>query len=225
MFTLYSFYRSNEWERFRKTLFLERLNEKGDLICSECGEPIAKAYDTILHHVKELKEENVNDYEISLNPENVVFVHHKCHNNIHNRFGNYTRHIYLVWGSPCAGKSTFVNERALKDDIIVDIDRIFEAINNSRSNRVFSNVMQIYQSLIDMIKTRNGKWINAWIIRATCKPMDLERLANDVGAEKIHIDTSKEICLERAILRNEIYPSFVEKYFEDFERYKNLLEG
>lgn len=196
---------------------IERLNENGDIICEHCGKPIVNAYDCIRHHKIPLTEANVNDFTISLNEENIALVHHKCHNQIHNRFGAYTRHIYIVYGSPCAGKTTFVNSNALKDDLIVDIDRIFEAINNSRSNRLYPNVMQLYRQLMDMIKVRNGKWVNAWIVRGFPLRMDRERLANELGAELIFIDTDKETCLARAELRGDEYKKYVEDWFNKYQ--------
>lgn len=84
-FTLANFYKSDEWFNFTRVLKLERTNENGDLICEYCGEPIVKAYDCIGHHTIELDDSNVNDAEISLNPDNVQLVHHKCHNRIHSK--------------------------------------------------------------------------------------------------------------------------------------------
>lgn len=205
--------------KFRSIVTLERVNENGDLICEHCGKPITKSYDAICHHKIPLTEMNVNDFTISLNPENIEVVHHRCHNQIHNRFGNYTRHIYIVYGSPCSGKSTYVSNSALKDDLIVDIDKIYEAINISRSNRVYSNVMQIYNQLVDMIKTRNGKWINAWIVRGFPLKMDRERLAEQIGAELVFIDTPQDICQERALIRGgEEYKKFVDDWFLKFQK-------
>lgn len=217
MFTLSNFYRSPEWETFRKSLMLERVDANGDVVCEHCNKPIVKAYDCIGHHKTPLTEGNVNDYDISLNPDNVALVHHKCHNEIHNRFGTYTRHIYIVYGSPCSGKTTFVNERALKDDLIIDIDRIFEAINNGRSNRLYDNVMQVYRLLVDMVKTRNGKWVNAYIIRGFPLKGERERLAAMLDAELVYIDTDKQTCLERAYKRAPDYEKFVFDWWQKFQ--------
>lgn len=217
MFTLSNFYRSSEWETLRKSLMLERVDSNGDVICEHCHKPIVKAYDCIGHHKTPLTESNVNNYDVSLNPDNVALVHHKCHNEIHNRFGTYTRHIYIVYGSPCAGKTTFVNERALKDDLIIDIDRIFEAINNGRSNRLYDNVMQVYRLLVDMVKTRNGKWVNAFIIRGFPLKGERERLAAMLDAELVYIDTDQSTCLERAYKRAPDYDKFVLDWWSKFQ--------
>lgn len=197
---------------------LERVNASGDVVCEHCGKPIVNKYDCIGHHKTPLTEANVNDYTISLNPDNIALVHHKCHNQIHNRFGSYTRHIYIVYGSPCAGKSTYVDSVALKDDLIIDIDRIYSAINNARSNRLYDNVMQVYRSLIDAVQTRNGRWVNAFIVRTFPLKGERERLAATLGAELVHIDTPQEVCLERALQRAEGYDKIVEDFWRKFQK-------
>ena len=57
MFTLSTFYRSKEWERFMRFLKEEREDENGFVICEHCGKPIVKKYDCIGHHKEELTEE------------------------------------------------------------------------------------------------------------------------------------------------------------------------
>lgn len=228
MFSLNSFYRSREWERLRNQIILERVNKDGELICEECGKPIVKKYGAICHHIKELTEDNVNDYNISLNAENIKVIHHSCHNEIHNRFGTNNRHIYLVVGSPCSGKNRFVEDSASKDDIIVDVDKIYEmiSINKShyKSNRLTSNVLQIRDFIVDMIRTRNGKWVNAWVITSKCKPMELKRLAESLNAEVIFINEDIEVCLMRAREERNDYEKFIEEYFENFNRYAEVLK-
>ena len=78
-FSLDTFYSSKEWEKLRKLIAQERVDADGNIICAHCGKPIVKAYDMIGHHKIALTEENVNDATISLNPENIDLVHHRCH--------------------------------------------------------------------------------------------------------------------------------------------------
>lgn len=218
MFTLNSFYRSPEWVALRERLMLERVDDNGDIICAHCGKAIVRKYDCIGHHKTALTEANVNDWDLSLNPDNVDLVHHRCHNEIHNRFGAWTRHVYIVYGSPCSGKTTYVNERALKDDLIIDIDRIYEAVNNGRSNHLYDNVMQVYRLLVDMVRTRNGRWVNAWIIRGFPLKGERERLASQVDGELVYIDTDRDTCLERAYRRAEGYDKFVNDWWAKFQQ-------
>lgn len=217
MLTLNTFYRSKEWEQLRQQIILERLSPAGDTIDEVTGKPIVNKYDVILHHKIPLTEANVNDYSISLNPDNIQIVSHKTHNTIHNRFGSYTRHVYIVYGSPCAGKSTYVDSVALKDDLIIDINRIYSAINNERSNRLYDNVMQVYRSLIDMVQTRNGRWVNAFIVRTFPLKGERERLASSLGAELVFIDTPQDVCMERALGRAAGYDKIVSDWWNKFQ--------
>lgn len=217
MFSLNTFYRSPEWVKLRAMLMLERVNAQGDVVCEHCRKPIVNRYDCIGHHKIALTESNVNDPSVALNPDNIALVHHKCHNDIHNRFGSYTRHIYIVYGSPCSGKSTYVDSVALKDDLIIDIDRIYSAINNERSNRLYDNVMMVYRSLIDMVQTRNGRWVNAFIVRTFPLKGERERLASSLGAELVHIDTPHEVCMERALGRAKGYDKIVSDWWEKYQ--------
>ena len=198
---LSSFYQSREWQEFRKVIIAERLNDQFQTICEHCGQPIIKAYDIIAHHKTELTLDNVNDTSISLNPDNISLVHFRCHNTIHNRYGSYTRHIYLVYGCPLSGKSTYVKERAMQHDLVVDIDKIYACISNNpmyvKSGRLYDNMEAVKDKLLDNIKASYGKWVNAFIIGGYPYVGERERLITELGAEPIYIDCSKEEALTR----------------------------
>lgn len=217
MFTLSTFYRSKEWELLRSQLRLERINSNGDVICEYCKKPIVKAYDIIAHHKTHLTESNVNDYSISLNPDNIQLVHFRCHNKIHEK-GFKAKKVYIVYGSPCAGKSYYVDSVATDDDLIIDIDRIYEALNITRSNKLLNTVMSTYRHLIDIVKTRNGQWQNAYIVRGFPYAMERQRLADTLDAELIFIDTDKQTCLERSKEKSSEYYKFVEDWFEKYQQ-------
>lgn len=199
--TLSDFYRSNEWQEFRKVIIAERIQADGFVYCEHCGKPIVKAYDIILHHRIELTLENVNDANITFANENIQLVHFRCHNDIHNRFGKYTRHIYLVYGSPFAGKTTYVEERAGLHDLVVDLDKIRTCITNNpmyiRSGRIDDNVFAVRDCLYEQIKTRRGKWVNAFIVGTFAYKGERERLCNELGAEPIYIPCTQDEALSR----------------------------
>lgn len=201
MFTLATFYKSPEWYKLMQVIKTERLNARGELICEHCGKPIIKTYDCIGHHQIALDESNVNDYNISLNPENIILVHHRCHNKIHNRLGIGVKNIYLVYGSPLSGKNTFVRDNMNDGDIVVDIDNIWQCVSNCdryvKPNRLRSNVFQIRDAMLDMIRTRNGNWLNAWIIGGYPLISERERLCKRLNAREIFIDTPKDECIQR----------------------------
>ena len=219
MYSLSTFYKSKEWENFREYIIHKRTADDGFIYDEVTGKPILKKYDIILHHKIVLTEQNVNDASISMNEENIMIVSHKTHNMIHERFGYAgTRHIYLVYGSPCSGKTTYVEDAAGKDDLILDVDKIYQAISinpsHIKSKCLSSNVFQIRDLILDMIKTRNGKWKNAYVVGGYPYQNERERLINSLGAEEIFIDTSIDKCLENASERPKEYIKYIYDWFE-----------
>lgn len=224
------FYRSKAWTQLIAKLRLERADKSGLLICEHCGKPILRKYDCIGHHKTELTDDNVDDVMVSLNPDNIMLIHFKCHNEIHERFGfgsgGYARkqqEVYVVWGSPCSGKTTWVASVAESSDIILDIDKLWAAIRadccgaNEKPDALKSNIFALRDAMIDMIRVRQGKWKRAYIIGGYPLEGERERLADLVGADKvIHIDTAKEICLERAKFKGDKWIEFVENWWEKY---------
>ena len=121
--SLYNFYRDDPWLNLLAVLKNDpkRMDSQGNIICAHCGKPIVKKYDCIGHHSIELTEENYTDYNISLNPDLIELVHHKCHNIIHNKLYSGNRQVFIVYGSPLAGKSSYVREAMIEGDLIIDM--------------------------------------------------------------------------------------------------------
>lgn len=202
-YTLANFYKSDQWFKLTQVIKSERINENGDLICAYCGEPIVRAYDCICHHVIELDESNVNDAEVSLNPDNIQLVHHKCHNRIHNKFrlDEAVRQVYLVYGSPLSGKTTWVNEVQNVGDLIIDMDNIWQCVSGlnryEKPKRLNQCVFGVRDRLIEDVKYRRGKWLNAYVIGGYPLISERERLCKMLGAREIFIDTPREECINR----------------------------
>ena len=225
---LSDFYSSKEWETLRSILMQQRVNAEGFLICAHCGKPIIKKYDCIGHHVVELTESKYRDTSISLNPDNIALVHHKCHNEIHEKNGYKQKKVYIIWGSPLSGKNTYVQGVAKYGDLILDIDNLWQAVSGrpryEKPNRIKENVFQLHRQALDMIAHRMGYWTTAYIIGGYALPSERERLAQRLGAECIHIDTTKEECMARlAACTDGRKKSEWEKYISDwwytFERF------
>lgn len=227
MYSLDNFYQGNDWRTLLKQLKQERTDADGNIICAYCGKPILKAYDIIGHHKIELTEENVNDFTISLNPELIDLVHGACHNYIHNKLGYARRHIYLVYGPPCSGKTTYVREVAQEGDLIIDLDNIWEAVSGCpryiKPGRLKAVVFSVRDTLLDSAKYRRGKWNNAYIIGGYPLCSERERLVKELGAREVFIETSKEECI--ANLRADDARDFKEwlQYIEDWYRRYNCL--
>ena len=219
MMTIQSFYKSKEWIDLVAYLKLKRVKDDGQLYCEHCGKPIIKSYDCIGHHVIELTPTNVNDVRISLNPDNIKLIHFKCHNEIHNRYGYAVRKAYIVYGAPCAGKTTFVHNNAGHSDIVIDVDNIWQMISINKRYDKPAKLKQcafgVRDCLLDMVRMRIGKWDNSWVIGGYPLRMDRERVADRLGAELIYIEESKETCISRAY--NKDWIKYIENYFEIFQ--------
>ena len=198
-----NFYQSKPWINLMARLRLERVNDNGDLICEHCGEPITRAYDCIGHHIVELNDRNVSDASISLNPDNIMLIHHRCHNKIHNKlaYGESVRRVYLVYGAPCAGKSSFVRENMEQGDLIVDVDNIWQCVSGCdrfvKPARLNSNVFVLRDTLLEQVRYRTGKWLTAWVVGGYPLTAERERLCKSLGAREIFIDTTRDECLQR----------------------------
>jgi DNA-directed RNA polymerase subunit RPC12/RpoP/predicted kinase len=219
---LKSFYASEAWIRFRLAIIAER-----GLRCEHCGRIVSKARDLTLHHKIELTPENVSDVMISLNPDNVMVVHHDCHNKIHGRFG-YTieKGVYVVYGPPLAGKHTWISEHISRGDMVVDMDRLYRAISFRPSfdkpDNLLMNVRGVYNLLIDNVKTRYGRWNSAFVVTGGADKYQRERLAEDLGAELVFCDTSIEECIRRLEAdkdrryRQDEWRGYINKWFEAY---------
>ena len=212
------FYKSRDWEKLIEILKLERVDESGQVICEYCGKPIIKKYDCIGHHKTELTEENVTDPDIALNPDNVMLVHFSCHNRIHKRFEGFYQQVYLVYGPPCAGKSTWVDSVCNRDDLIIDINRIWECLCASdkyhKPNRIKANVFGVRDALIDQVRIRKGMWRNAYIIGDYPLKTDRDRICKLLRAREVFIYESKETCMGR--VSDENWRKYISDWFDDY---------
>lgn len=227
--SLAEFYNSKEWRSFRAGLIHERVNPAdGVLYCQHSGKPLINAYDIVAHHIKPLTMANVNDFSISLNPENILLVSQQAHNEIHSRFG-YTaqRKVYYVYGAPCSGKTTFVNNIKGNSDLIVDMDNIWQCITNGerydKPNALKTNAFALRDCLLDMVKTRAGKWERAFIITGGAVKSERERQIALYGAEPIYIGTDRETCLkrlygdcERSESQKKEWEKYIDRWFNDY---------
>ena len=229
MFKLETFYQSKEWLAFRLEVINARTREDGFVYDEITNKPILRAYDLILHHKIELTEENVNDLNISLNPENVQIVSHKTHNMIHDRFNNYAawrRNVFIVYGPPLSGKSSYVREIKNAGDLVLDMDSIWECISGCnryyKPNALKDNAFAVRDCLLDCVRYRRGHWLNAYIIGGYPLVSERDRLTRDLGARLIFVDTPKAVCLER-LAQDEVrggipeYAGYIEDWFRLYE--------
>lgn len=225
---VHELYISSAFRTLRASLMSERVNEEdGILYCEHCHKPILTSYECVAHHIKEVTRYNLNDVSITLNPENILLVHHACHNEIHKRFGHRAeRKVYCVHGAPCSGKTSFVNSHKGNSDLIVDVDNIWQCITGGeryfKPNALKQDMFAVRECLLDCVMRRVGNWETAWIITAEAFKTPREDLARRCGAELIHIDTDRQTCLERLYQDEsrrdvrEQWTKYIDEYFKQY---------
>lgn len=217
--SLHQFYTSKEWKDVRQILIDTR-----ERICECCGKLIYENYDCVGHHKIELDMLNVNDPMVSLNLDNLMLVCTRCHNSIHNRFGSKTTHRYLVYGPPLAGKRTYVEAAASKDDLVISMDDIRFGITGGKyyenSNNTLDDVYAVRDLLLDRIRLRTCKAHDIYVVGGYPYRGERERMCREYKLEPIFIDVSKDECLARLEADEARDKRLWTKYIEDwFSRY------
>ena len=234
------FYGSKEWADCKAQVLHERVKTDGSIICEHCGQPIIKGFNPqannnkgamVFHHKIYLNSLNVNDASISINPNNIAILHWSCHNEIHERFsgGRIEKKVYIITGAPCSGKTSFVKERLEANDLVLDIDDLWQLVSGQpryiKPNSLKPIVFQLRDDYKGMISRGAGTWRNAYIIESLPSPTDRKREADRFRAfnvEIITMDTSEAECLQR-LHENpngrdiKLYEGFIKEYFSRFQ--------
>jgi predicted kinase len=195
---IHAFYCSKE---FTELSLLMKLKSGGK--CANCG-GIFPVADLRTHHKQELTLGNIHDPRITLNADNLEVLCHDCHNRKHKRFAAVpgARRVFVVWGAPCSGKSTYVAQCATHKDLIIDLDRIHLAICNcglyDKPDATKAEAFALRDKLLERIRYRAGKWEDAYIIGGYPDRTEREQIKREYNAVLIHIDTPREECVRRA---------------------------
>lgn len=228
---LKKFYASSEWLAFRQQIILARKKD-GRVICEKCGKQIVVSKHIQVHHINELTEDNYKDKNISLNPDNVLVWCHNCHNKHHGRFcgGGHKRRekaVYIIYGPPMSGKSSYVIEHMEEGDLVVDMDELYKAVSfmpkYNKPDNLKYNIFAIRNSIIDNIKKRYGGFRTAWIIGGYPRKSERERLIESTGAIPIFLNASREECINRLEGCNdyradhrEEWIGYIDKWFDEY---------
>lgn len=221
------FYRSKQWRQVRDYCLM-----RDRYLCQKCGRPAEE-----VHHKKHLTPENIMDVSVSLNPDNLVSLCRDCHFEVHRQDiaarvaksnrrrakryilredGTYfddsgvlcMRKIYLVYGSPRSGKTTYVSEHMEDGDCVIDLDAILSALQLKDIRRKDNNLLPLAISVRDYLfaelekRSRSYDCKNVWIIGGF--PLRKERIdiCTRLGAEPVYINTPQKECENRALCTN-----------------------
>lgn len=212
---LHQFYCSKAWRTLAYKLKVERGGK-----CERTGEIFADLSQLIGHHKIELTEDNVDDPNVSLNPDNIEIISFKEHNKEHRRFGNKQK-VYIIYGSPLSGKTTLAKELMQYGDIVLDLDSIWQAVTMqgrySKPNNIRFNVFKMRDDLLGQIKMRYGNWYDAYIIGGYPDKYERQRLADELGAELIYCESTKQECISRLGDRGIKWLDYINDWWNKYE--------
>ena len=130
------------------------------------------------------------------------------------------KNIFIVSGSACSGKNTYIEQNKREGDLVWDFDKIHTALTGLGSHQhieevrkyIFSMRKQFYKDL------KTEKKLRVWIINSSPLKKVRENLARELDADIIFLNRSQEECLK--VAKNERpaeWENYVNSYFERLE--------
>lgn len=202
---LQRFYASKRWRSLREMLVIERHG-----ICDRCGKDFSDdTSNLIAHHKKHLTDETLKDPSVAVNPDNIEILCTRCHNHEHVEKGfiQGAKRVFIVFGAPYSGKTTYVRENMDAGDLVVDLDYIYYALSltpiHTHPIELKRTAFAVRDFIYDQIRIRNGNWDTAWVIASLPRKDERARLAARLGASTILVEASQEECIKRFINADE----------------------
>ena len=181
----YEFYKSKRWRSLRKLQLAEQP------LCVICGAP-AKVVD----HIERIAEGG-DRYDQA----NLQSMCDSCHNkkrSEESRADNYKTPTMLIIGPPFAGKTSYTKEVAGVRDLVVDLDRIIEAISNGKESGHHTDrsllpfALEARDAIIKRL-TRRSDISRAWLITTSATDEEIKKHKAKGGTVQLMMPTLTEI--------------------------------
>lgn len=178
-----------DWARLRKW-YLAR-----NPLCERCGQPAE-----IVHHRRVLADGGER-----LDANNLEALCGRCHRRHHastrwRRKGQASMPVTVVCGPPGSGKTTWVQARTQRGDLIVDADKLFEALSGlppyDKPECLLPFVADAREAIYNRL-CRQSNLRHAWIIASGAKAKERSKLRERFSADVIVLEVSPEECLRR----------------------------
>lgn len=232
-----AFYHSKAWERVRQAALLR---DNGMCQADGCNRPAEE-----VHHTIPLTLYNIDDPDTTLNLDRLVSLCRDCHFREHRRMmaQKFERRecvlnkdgywfdedgvmrqteVYLVWGAPASGKTTYVQKHREASDLVIDLDKIRWALGGGRN--LLGVCLSVREHLFRLIEERDGEvdCRRVWVIATLPNKKERHALTDRLRAREIHMDAGLEECKARAFAdsRNgnaQTRVAAIEKFFERLE--------
>lgn len=106
--------------------------------------------------------------------------------------------LTIVFGPPCAGKSTYVNKHSKASDIVIDLDDIVEKMTGERWPTNTKHLPKAIAKRNKIIRSLSSKTDGrAWLILTGPSVRERSWWKRKLGAESVVIDPGVEVCLDR----------------------------
>lgn len=109
--------------------------------------------------------------------------------------------LRLVIGPPAAGKSTWVEERATPDDVVIDFDRIAQALtgpgapSHGQEGAIGDIAYRAREAAISEA-LRHGRELDIYVIHCVPSAQVISRF-EAAGAEIVKVDPGRSVVMER----------------------------
>lgn len=105
------------------------------------------------------------------------------------RLERMTRHVTLITGAPCSGKTTLARKLAQPGDVILDLDTIARQLGSDRRWRHDPDLIAeaedcMTHALRRLVRTEH---VTAWVIRCLPHPAQRAQLARAIRADAVHV--------------------------------------
>lgn len=130
--------------------------------------------------------------------------------------------VRIVYGPPSAGKTTYMEQHAKPDDLVVDIDRVYACFSNSpmytKPQKLWGVMQKIKAAALDAIKAQAPQGCTLWILGGFATKAQRNEMASlfdghDVECVLVYAD--EQTCIARSKTAN--YPLWIRRWFAEYE--------
>ena len=134
--------------------------------------------------------------------------------------------ITLVYGPPCAGKSTYAKRIKSDNTILIERDTLHSAMTGMPNHVHTKNGMKLanagYKAMLETAKKMNGQYI--FVAGAPTKLQRQPFIEADAKIQLVYTD--KQTCMTRARAERPLeWQTYIENWFERYENDQNITTG
>jgi 5-methylcytosine-specific restriction protein A len=139
--------------------------------------------------------------------------------------------VVVVYGPPGAGKTTYVLKKMRPGDLILDSDRLWQALSgqaiHDKPISIFPFMLEAWHAVLNRLKANNNI-LCAWIVTTGKRKQDIEMYENELNAQCFVMETPAIVCLRR--VQNdkardpetmELFKGLIDQWWQDYDRPKH----